>query len=461
MAESSEQFRHVYTPAELNREVRLHLEAGFPALWLQGEISNLARPGSGHVYFSLKDERAQIRCALFKSRAARLGFRPNDGELVLARGRISLYEPRGDYQLIVEHLEPAGEGELRRQFEALKKKLAAEGLFEESRKRTLPEYPERIAVITSPQGAAVRDFMDVLDRRWPLARIRVYPSSVQGDQAPAELRRALAAAIRDGFGELLVVTRGGGSLEDLWAFNDETLVRELAECPVPVVSAVGHEVDFTLVDFIADLRAPTPSAAAELIAPDRAQVARHIRTLGDRLRRGQRHTLQNLAQRLDYARRRLLPQNPILGLREQRARLAELAKRLVRQGRGVTREPRERLRDLRRRLYLRHPRQALGEHRGRLTELRGRLAREAERRLRRERDRLGAVARALNAVSPLAVLGRGYAVVMDETRENTLTRREQFDQGQSLAVQFAEFRVDSRVEQVVEEPPLSDAEDTD
>ena len=461
MAESSEQFRQVYTPAELNREVRFHLEAGFPALWLQGEISNLARPGSGHVYFSLKDDRAQIRCALFKSRAARLNFRPADGELVLARGRVSLYEPRGDYQLIVEHLEPAGEGELRRQFEALKKKLAAEGLFEDTRKRPLPHYPERIAVITSAQGAAVRDFIDVLGRRWPLARIRVYPSSVQGDKAPAELRRALATASREGFGELLVITRGGGSLEDLWAFNDETLVRELAECPIPVVSAVGHEVDFTLVDFVADLRAPTPSAAAELVAPDRVQVARHLRTLSDRLQREQLNTLNNAGQRLDHLRQRLLARNPMLRLREQRARLAELAERLVRHGRGVTREPRERLRDLQRRLHLRHPKQALGENRERLTQLRGRLAREAQRRLHRERERLGAVARALNAVSPLAVLGRGYAVVMDGEREHILTRRDQFTADQSVAVQLAEFRLDARVDQVVEEPPLSDAQDTD
>ena len=259
---------HIYTPTELNREVKLHLEMGFSRILLEAEVSNLSRPASGHQYFTLKDERAQVRCAFFRSAAARSGVRLENGMQVLARGRISLYEARGDFQMIVDSVQEAGEGALLRQFEELKKKLEGEGLFDAARKRPLPPFPRRIGLLTSPRGAAVRDILHVLQRRWPLAQVRLYPVLVQGDGAPAEIRKALAAANRHGLAELLICGRGGGSLEDLVAFNDEGVARAVYDSGIPIVSAVGHETDFSICDFVADLRAPTPSAAAELATPD-------------------------------------------------------------------------------------------------------------------------------------------------------------------------------------------------
>ncbi|NNK32485.1 MAG: exodeoxyribonuclease VII large subunit, partial [Xanthomonadales bacterium] len=261
---------HVYTPSELNREIKLHLEAGFPRLLIEAEVSNLARPASGHLYFSLKDERAQVRCAMFRSAAMRSAVQVENGLKVLAAGRISLYEPRGEYQFIVERLQEAGEGALQRRFEELKKRLESEGLFDPARKKPLPPYPARIGLVTSRSGAALRDLLHVLGRRWPVAAIRLHPVAVQGADAPSELRRAIEAANRHGWAEILIVGRGGGSLEDLAAFNEESVARAVHDSTIPVVSAVGHETDFSICDFVADLRAPTPSAAAELATPDGA-----------------------------------------------------------------------------------------------------------------------------------------------------------------------------------------------
>ena len=259
---------HVYSPSELNREIKLHLEAGFPRLLIEGEVSNLSRPASGHLYFSLKDASAQVRCAMFCSAAERAGMQLQNGMKIVARGRISLYEARGDFQLIVDAVRDAGEGALQRAFEELKARLREEGLFDPGRKRPLPAYPLRIGIITSKSGAAIRDILHVLQRRWPVAAVRLYPAAVQGAEAPGELRAALAEANRERWAELLILGRGGGSLEDMQAFNDESLARAVAASTLPVVSAVGHETDFSICDFVADLRAPTPSAAAELVTPD-------------------------------------------------------------------------------------------------------------------------------------------------------------------------------------------------
>src|SRR6056297_2038274 len=244
----------VYQPVELNREVRVHLEAGFPRLWIAGEISNLARPASGHWYFTRKDERAQIRCALFRGQRENVVGDPQSGDQVLVRGRISLYEPRGDYQLIADALLPAGSGQLQQAFEALKRKLEAEGLFAQELKRALPPHPRTIAVVTSASGAAVRDILTTLARRWPMARVALNASPVQGEQAVPGLIKALDRIDADGSADVVILARGGGSIEDLWAFNDETLARTIAELPVPVVSGVGHETDFTIADFVADVR---------------------------------------------------------------------------------------------------------------------------------------------------------------------------------------------------------------
>ena len=255
------QERNVYTVSRLNREVRLLLEQGLPGVWVEGEISNLARPSSGHWYFSLKDRDAQVRCAMFRQKNGGVKFQPKDGLSVIARGRVSLYEPRGDFQLIVEHLEEAGLGALQREFERLRDQLRAEGLFDEGRKRPLPAVPRRIGIVTSPTGAAVRDILHVLARRFPPAAVLIYPTPVQGAAAVPGILAALELAARRQDCDVLIVARGGGSLEDLWAFNDEALVRAVAASDLPIVSAVGHETDFTLCDFAADARAPNRTRA--------------------------------------------------------------------------------------------------------------------------------------------------------------------------------------------------------
>ncbi|HKX58724.1 MAG TPA: exodeoxyribonuclease VII large subunit, partial [Steroidobacteraceae bacterium] len=256
--------------SRLNREARALLETGLPSLWITGELSNLSRPASGHWYFSLKDEGAQVRCAMFRQRNLSVRVAPRDGMQVLLRARVGLYEARGEFQLVVDHLEEAGEGELRRRFEALKLKLAAEGLFDAARKRPLPRFPRRIGVVTSPTGAALRDVLHVLGRRFPSVPVLLYPVPVQGAGAAREIASMLAVADRRRDVDVLLLVRGGGSLEDLWAFNDEALARAIAGVGLPVISGIGHEIDFTIADFVADLRAPTPSAAAEIAVPDAA-----------------------------------------------------------------------------------------------------------------------------------------------------------------------------------------------
>ncbi|HJW46429.1 MAG TPA: exodeoxyribonuclease VII large subunit, partial [Lysobacter sp.] len=311
---------HVLTPSQLNTLARDLLEGSFPLVWVEGELGNVSRPSSGHLYFVLKDERAQVRCAMFKPKSTWLKFVPREGLHVLARGRLTLYEARGEYQLVLDHMEEAGEGALRRAFEELRAKLAAEGLFDIERKRPLPRFAGRIGVITSPSGAAVRDVLSVLARRFPLVEAEVLPVQVQGASAAAQIVTMLQRAAASGRYDVLLLTRGGGSLEDLWSFNDERLARAIAASRVPVVSAVGHETDFSLSDFAADLRAPTPSVAAELLVPSRDDLVRRLRTLEARLLSLQALSLRAAMQRTDRAALRLNALRP-------RARLDALCRR--------------------------------------------------------------------------------------------------------------------------------------
>ena len=434
----------IYSPSEINREVRTHLEAGFARIWLRGEISNLARPASGHLYFSLKDARAQIRCALFRGNATGLGFRPANGDEVLVRGRLSLYEPRGDYQLIADGLLAAGAGALQQAFEALKRKLEQEGLFASERKQPLPAWPARIGVITSPSGAAVRDILNVLAQRWPLARVRVYAAQVQGEQAPAELIRALLAADRDGFAEVLLLARGGGSLEDLWAFNDEQLARTIAALKTPVACGVGHETDFTIADFVADLRAPTPSAAAAAVTPDGPALKRQLNGLEERLRRTTQRALDQQAQRLDYLDRRLTTRHPQRRLQESLDHCIRLEQRLGRAIRRKIQSEQQRAAALGQRLQSASPRSRLNHGQDRLAALRHRLALAVRRQLDRLQDRLTGQTRALDNVSPLRVLERGYAVVRDADG-TALTRAGQFRAGQEVHLLFRRFQVQATI----------------
>jgi exodeoxyribonuclease VII large subunit len=405
----------VLTPSELNQAARIHLEAGFSRLWVSGEISNLAKPTSGHLYFSLKDGKAQLRCALFKRQAVGLSFDPANGDQVLVRGRLSLYEPRGDYQLISDGLLPAGAGALQAAFEALKTRLSAAGLFDEASKKPLPQRPQRIAVVTSPGAAALRDIARTLANRWPLAQVRLYPSLVQGDQAAPELIRALQAADRDGFAEVIILARGGGSLEDLWAFNDEALAHALAAINTPVVCGVGHETDFTIADFVADLRAPTPTAAAVAVTPDGQAELAEIRRLMARAQRRVQHQLDEAAQRHDRLLRRLQAQHP-------QQRLLTLSEQLQR--------------------------------------LQRRLTHSGHHSIVRHRQRLETLGRALHSLSPLAVLERGYGVLMDP-EGRAITRREELIKGMNIKVLMHEFEVEAEVKTAAQarakNAPLSDS----
>ncbi|RUL79657.1 exodeoxyribonuclease VII large subunit [Dyella choica] len=405
--------RHVLTPSTLNRLVRGLLEDALPLVWIEGELSNVARPTSGHVYFTLKDSLAQVRCAMFKTKSMGLRFRPADGLHVLLRARVGLYEPRGEFQLVVEHMEPAGEGALQREFERLKAQLDAEGLFAQERKRPLPRYARRIGVITSATGAAIRDVLSVMARRWPLVEIDVLPVPVQGREAPPAIVSMLRKASACGRYDVLLLTRGGGSLEDLWAFNDEQVARAVHASAVPVVSAVGHEIDFSIADFVADLRAPTPSAAAELLVPDILAQRRHLEQLRQRITAVHERRLQTRLQRIDHLLARLQAQRPQARLERDRQRLLQLHRRLLAcQSAQLTRKS-VRLERVYARLLALHPRQRVAILRQQLEQHALQLRHLIQHKLQREQLNLQQTARAMHAVSPLATLERGYAILFD------------------------------------------------
>jgi len=401
----------VLTPSQLNTLARDLLESAFPLVWVEGELGNITRPGSGHLYFTLKDARAQVRCAMFRPKSQWLKFVPREGLKVLGRGRLTLYEARGDYQLVFDHLEEAGEGALRRAFEALKARLEAEGLFDTARKRQLPAFVRRLAVITSPTGAAVRDVLSVLSRRLPLLDVEILPSLVQGDSAAAQIADLLRRAGVSGRYDAVLLARGGGSLEDLWAFNDERLVRAIAASPVPVVSAVGHETDFTLADFAADVRAPTPSVAAELLVPDRRDLQARLRASQDRLHALQRHRLRQAMQQADRAALRLQAQSPRARLHLLRQRQRELARRLDMLWRERLQQRQARLRHAAAVLRAHHPARRLAQLQARLQRLQARPQAAIARVLQRDALKLRALARSLETCSPLATVARGYSIL--------------------------------------------------
>ena len=402
---------HILTPSQLNTLARDLLEGAFPLVLVEGEIGNLSRPGSGHLYFTLKDARAQVRCALFKPKSQWLKFAPREGLKVLARGRLTLYEARGDYQLVCDSLEEAGEGALRRAFDELKAKLAAEGLFDADRKRPLPAVVRRLAVLTSPSGAVIRDIVSVLRRRFPLVEVELLPVPVQGDGAATQIRAMLLRADASGRYNAILLARGGGSLEDLWAFNDEALARAIAASSVPVVSAIGHETDFSLSDFAADLRAPTPSAAAELLVPDAATLSARLDGLHRQLLGLHANALRQRMQRADRAFLRLQALRPQARLqalaqraRQAQARLANAMQRRLERERAALRHADAILRAS-------HPRRRLQQARARLDALRDRPQALLAQRLQREALHLRGLARSLHAISPLATVARGYSIL--------------------------------------------------
>lgn len=440
--------REIYSISRLNREARAVLEGNFPLLWVEGEISNLTRPRSGHIYFSLKDEFAQVRCAMFRMRAMNLAFSPRDGTQVLARVRVGLYEPRGDFQLVVDHMEESGDGALRRAFEALKQRLGSEGLFEEARKRPLPVLPRCVGVVTSPSGAAIRDILTVLKRRFPSIPVVIYPVAVQGDGAGREIAEAIRLAGRRRECDVLIVGRGGGSLEDLWAFNEEVVARAIHDSPLPVVSAVGHEVDFTIADFVADVRAPTPSAAAELLSPDREVWLQRLQRLEGRLLQLQQQQLRHSAQQLHWLGKRL--KHPGRRLQENAQRLDELEMRLLQAQRHLIRHQRARSEALRAGLEQHSPAARLQQLQQTQRELARRLQQGLRLRLSQLQQRLAAQAHSLETVSPLATLSRGYAIVSNAADDSIVRQADQVQVGDRLRTRLHQGELLCRVEEIRE-----------
>ena len=436
--------RNLYSVSRLNREVRLLLDHGMPVVWVEGELSNFSQPASGHWYFTLKDRDAQVRAAMFRQRNTGVSFTPKSGQQVVVRGQVGLYEPRGDYQLIVEHMEEAGVGALKREFERLKAKLQAEGLFAQELKRPLPALPRRIGVITSPTGAAVRDILHILKRRFPPAEVLIYPVPVQGAAAVPALVEALNLASARADCDVLIVARGGGSIEDLWAFNDEGVARAIRASSIPVVSGVGHEIDFTIADFVADVRAPTPSGAAEIVTPDRTELMAGLRTSGGRLVQAMQRELRTATVHLTNVQRRLELTHPGIRLQQQAQRLDDFDLRLTQAMSASVLRQEGRLGALLTRLLQASPERRLASANVRSEQLTVRLHHAIEARLQRAQHRLALAQNQLHIVSPLATLSRGFAVVT-RADGSLLTDAASISEGEEIRALLHQGAVRARV----------------
>jgi len=439
--------RKIFTIGEINAAIRGMLEAGFPDVWVEGEISNYRPAPSGHLYFTLKDAQAQLRAVFFRQNARYLRFKPADGMGVLARGRISVYEPRGEYQLYVEHLEPRGVGALQLAFEQLKKKLAGEGLFDAARKRPLPLFPRRIGLVTSPRGAVIGDMLRIFERRFPGLYLTLYPVRVQGEGAAEEICEAIEYFSRASAADLLIVGRGGGSLEDLWAFNEESVARAIAACPVPVISAVGHETDFTIADFVADLRAPTPSAAAELAIRAKSEFVGMVAFHQERLAQSLRYRLAVLARRL--TERGVERAGGLLRRRLDRSaqRADELEFRLREKLRASMLAGLRRLAAADVRLGSVDVRASLARSRARLAERGAGLESLLRLRLARLAGKLDSLGARLSGLSPLAVLERGYSIVQQEDGR-LLRRSSDTAPGRRVRIRLHQGRLGAEVREV-------------
>lgn len=428
----------VYSVTQLNREVRTLIEHGLPALWVTGEISNLARPASGHLYFTLKDEQAQVRCAMFRNAARTLRHRPENGQQVLLHARAGLYEARGEFQLVAEHMELAGDGLLLRRFEELKRRLAAEGLFDARHKQPLPELPRSIGVITSPSGAAIRDILHILCRRFPGIPVVLHPVQVQGEQAKTDIVTALRRAGERSDCDVLILARGGGSLEDLWSFNEEIVVRAIHACPLPVITGIGHETDFTLADLAADLRAPTPSGAAELAVPDWRQWEERIEVLVRRGKRSLEHELERRAARAGELDRRLQRTHPGFVLGQRLQRLDDLTERLQDSMRRRLELHRHNMTHATSRLRAAAPHLMLLRRHEQVVRLQLRMTAAIRSSLAHAGSRLAVAAAGLQSVSPLATLERGYAIVTDASSGKVLRRSRDLAPGQRISGRLAD-----------------------
>lgn len=441
---ASSQNQRIFTVSSLNAQVRLLLENEMGVVWLIGELSNFSAPVSGHWYFTLKDARAQVKCAMFRGNNQRVTFRPANGNQVLVKARLSLYEPRGDYQLIIESMQPEGDGRLQQQFEKLKMQLAGEGLFAQTLKKALPEQPKRVGIITSKTGAALHDILNVLKRRDPGLPIVIYPTMVQGEGAAISIAQAIGRANSRQECDVLIVGRGGGSLEDLWAFNEEIVARTIAASQIPIISAVGHEVDVTIADFVADMRAPTPSAAAELVSRDLSVQMQKITQRQQHLRHAMRHYLSQRQSQLVRWQHRLDRQHPQVQLNQQSQRLDELRSRLERAMRKQISDSQQHVHRNEYKLALHSPAQRLEKLSSQLATHQRRLQDAMDRRLVNARHQLAMATEKLDAVSPLATLARGYSITRHENGQ-VIRSAAQVKTGDTLQTTLADGEIRSTV----------------
>ncbi len=439
---------HVYTVSEITRDVRAILEAAFETAWIEGEISNFRLAASGHAYFVLKDDKAQIKCVLFRGQRVGMKFTPEDGDQILLLGRVTVYEARGDYQVIVEAMEPKGLGALQKAFEQLKEKLAKEGLFDESRKKPLPEMPWKIGIVTSPTGAAIRDIINVMRRRNPKTSMLLYPAKVQGEGAAEEIAQGIEVLNQRKDIDVLIVGRGGGSIEDLWAFNEEVVARAIAQSKIPVVSAVGHEIDFTIADFVADLRAPTPSAAAELVVPKLNDIVQDLQYLTHQMIERMEEDIGDYRERLRYLIDRRFFREPRRILEAPAQRLDEMGQRLLRGLDQWVLVKRGNLIQRVHRLFQASPQKIVSALSERRVDLVARLVRRLESQINLKKEKLDGAAKSLNALSPLNVLDRGYSITTKSGK--AVTSSKQVNKGDTLRIRLAKGQLDATVDKTIE-----------
>ncbi len=434
--------RKIYTVSELNRRCKQTLEREFSTIWMEAEISNLAMPASGHWYFSLKDANAQVRCAMFKGANRSCKIPPEEGMKVLIRARVSLFEPRGEFQLIVEYLEPSGAGELQRQYEQLKAQLDSEGLFDAAHKKLIKQSNPRIGIVTSATGAAIHDVISVIGRRYPLQKLVIYPCLVQGNQAASQIIHQIKLAEQRNEVDLLLLVRGGGSIEDLWCFNDEALARVIYGCQLPIVTGIGHEVDFTIADYVSDLRAPTPSAAAEKTTPDQAEMMQQLEAIDLWLIQTIKTKLQNNAQKVDWLSRQL--QNPIDAINSRNQQLTFLKHRATSSVKETLSDYNQRLYQIRSRLLQRDPSNIIKAAIEQRKNLKHRLILANEKIITENEKRLKELANHLNNISPLATLGRGYSLTRDK-KGNILNNTKDINEGDTIITSLKIGAIESKV----------------
>ncbi len=437
----------VFSVSTLNQSVAQLLESNFSWIWVEGEISNLARPASGHIYFSLKDAGAQIKCAMFRGSNRKLTFHPDNGQQVLVRAKVSLYQPRGDYQLIVDRMEESGEGALRRQFELLKLKLAAENLFHEDFKLPIPDLPRSIGVITSASGAAIHDILSVIERRFPSIPVTLYPVPVQGVDAAPAICRALEQLPDASDCDVILLARGGGSLEDLWPFNEETVARAIFDCPCPIITGIGHEVDVTIADYVADFRAATPTAAAETVTPDQQTWLQNFDWYQQRLDQLMQEKILHQREKVQWLKQRLLQQHPANIIKRAREQCLSMETRLSHAWQHVFSGKTSQAVQAHTRLLGQNPDSRLQQKKQRLHFACKQLEQMMYQTLTRDKTRLSTCARTLHAVSPLQTLERGYSITLDINKK-AVTSASQLSTGDLLETRLHKGRVYSRIEEI-------------